>query len=278
MMTTILLSYFIRYQLRWPVIAVVGILLLFGVVELSFFITNVAKIKERWMFLFFELFIFMVMFVWYYARKINNRFVHFVELGKYTGRLRELSEDHEIPRFATHVIYLTKANNREHIEEKIINSIFSKRPKRADVYWFLHINYTDEPYTLRYEVTELLDDKVIKINLDMGFRIQPRTELFFKKIVRELVQQHELNLHIRPDGSTRYNPEPDFRFVLISKFLSVENEFTIREGLLLNAYFQLKKWAQSDEQAFGLDKSDVEVESVPLIYHQAESVELVRTK
>jgi KUP system potassium uptake protein len=92
----------------------------------------------------------------------------------------------------------------------------------------------------------------------MGFRIQPRTELFFKKIVRELVQQHELNLHIRPDGSTRYNPEPDFRFVLISKFLSVENEFTIREGLLLNAYFQLKKWAQSDEQAFGLDKSDVE--------------------
>lgn len=278
MMTTILLSYFIRYQLRWPVIAVVGILLLFGVVELSFFITNVAKIKERWMFLFFELFIFMVMFVWYYARKINNRFVRFVELGKYTGRLRELSEDHEIPRFATHVIYLTKANNREHIEEKIINSIFSKRPKRADVYWFLHINYTDEPYTLRYEVTELLDDKVIKINLDMGFRIQPRTELFFKKIVRELVQQHELNLHIRPDGSTRYNPEPDFRFVLISKFLSVENEFTIREGLLLNAYFQLKKWAQSDEQAFGLDKSDVEVESVPLIYHQAESVELVRLK
>ncbi len=204
--------------------------------------------------------------------------MRFVELGKYTGRLRELSEDHEIPRFATHLIYLTKANNREHIEEKIINSIFSKRPKRADVYWFLHINYTDEPYTLRYEVTELLDDKVIKINLDMGFRIQPRTELFFKKIVRELVQQHELNLHIRPDGSTRYNPEPDFRFVLISKFLSVENEFTVQEGLLLNAYFQLKKWAQSDEQAFGLDKSDVEVESVPLIYHQAESIDLVRVK
>jgi KUP system potassium uptake protein len=100
--------------------------------------------------------------------------------------------------------------------------------------------------------------------------------LFFKRIVQELVRNKELNLHIRPDGSTKYNPEPDYRFVIIEKFLSVENEFTIREGLLLNTYFFLKKLGQSDEKAFGLDKSDVEVEHTPLIYHRAQDLTLIR--
>ncbi len=124
---------------------------------------------------------------------------------------------------------LTKANYREQIEEKIINSILSKKPKRADVYWFLHIHRTDEPYSLNYEVSELVDDKIIKVTINIGFRVQPRSELFFKKIVRELVVNKELNLHVRPDGSTKYNSEPDFKFVIIEKFLSVENEFAIRE-------------------------------------------------
>lgn len=228
------------------------------------------------MFLFFELAIFMVMYTWFHARRINNRFVKFVDLGKYTPLLKDLSADDSVPKFATHVIYLTKANNREHIEEKIIKSIFSKRPKRADVYWFLHINLTDEPYTLSYDVSELVDDKVIKVTINLGFRVQPRSELFFKRIVQELVTNKELNLHVRPDGSTKYNPEPDFRFVIITKFLSVENELTIREGLLLNSYFFLKRLGQSDEKAFGLDKSDVEIEHTPLIYHRVQDHNLVR--
>lgn len=276
MMTTLLLSYFMLYRKKWNPVWVSAILLVFATVELSFFITNVVKIKERLMFLFFELFIFMVMYVWYYARKINNRFVRFVELGKYTTLIQELSGDDAIPKFSTHLIYLTKANHREQIEEKIIKSIFSKKPKRADVYWFLHINRTDEPYTLSYEVTELLHDKVIKVSINVGFRVQPRSELFFKRIVKELVANKELNLHIRPDGSTRYNPEPDFRFVILEKFLSVENEFTLREGLLLNSYFFLKNLGQRDEKAFGLDKSDVTVEQVPLVYHRVSEIMLKR--
>jgi KUP system potassium uptake protein len=278
MMTTLLLTYYLLFRRKWNKVLVFSILLLFFTVESSFFITNVAKIKERWMFLFFELFIFMVMYVWFYARRINNRLVNFVELGKYTGIIRELSEDDTIPKFATHLIYLTKANYREQIEEKIIKSILSKKPKRADVYWFLHVHRTDEPYTLSYDVSELVDDKIIKVTINVGFRIQPRSELFFKKIVRELVANKELNLHIRPDGSTKYNPEPDFKFVIIEKFLSVENEFAVREGLLLNAYFFLKKLGQSDEKAFGLDKSDVIEEHVPLVYHMAEGANLQRLK
>lgn len=278
LMTTLLLSYFVYYRLKWKKIYVVLFLIIFGVIEISFFIANVAKIKERWMFLFFELFIFMVMYTWYYARKINNKFIKFVELGKYSNQLTELSEDNAIPKFATHLIYLSKADRRHEIEEKVIKSIFSKKPKRADVYWFLHINRTEEPFTLSYNVSELVDDKVIKVNINVGFRIQPKTELYFKNIIKELVENKEINLHIRPDGSSKYNNEPDLKFVVIEKFLSIENEFAFREGLILKSYFFLKRLGLSDEKAFGLEKSDVEIEQIPLVYQPITNIKLDREK
>lgn len=274
LMTTVLLSYYLvfikKIKLGWVAI----VLIIFSVIEVSFFIANVVKIKERWMFLFFELFIFMVMYVWFYSRKINNRFLKFTNLVEQIPLLKELSEDDVIPKYATHLIYLSKADKTYEIEEKIVNSIFSKKPKRADVYWFLHINRTNEPFTLNYEVVELLDDKVIKVILNVGFRVQPKVELYFKKIVQDLVSRKQLNLHIRPDGSTKYNAEPDFKFVIIEKFISVENEFTFKEGWLLTSYFWLKKLSISDEKAFGLDKSDVQVEEYPMIYSPVTHVPL----
>lgn len=276
MMTTILLSYFLIYRLKWNKVLVFGILAVFATVETSFFIANVAKIKERWMFLFFELFIFLVMYIWFFARKINNRYTTFLDLGKYAQNIKELSDDESQPRFATHLIYLTKANNRHEVEEKVIRSIFAKRPKRADVYWFVHINRTDQPYTLTYDVSELIDDKVIKVNINIGFRVQPKTEMYFKQILKDLVENKELNLHLRPDGSTRYNPEPDFKFVVLEKFLSIEHEFSVRDGMLLKGYFLLKHLGQSDSRAFGLDKCDVVREEIPMTYPKYNSEHLTR--
>lgn len=276
MMTTVLLNYFLLFKLKWGHVRVAIIIGVFAIIETSFFIANVAKIKERWMFLFFELFIFMTMYVWYYARKLNNRLVKFVDLGKYSPQLIELSNDESIPKFCTHLIYLSKADGRTQIEEKLIKSIFAKKPKRADVYWFLHLNRTNEPYTLNYDVSELVENKVIRVNINIGFRIQPKTEFYFKTILQELVKNKELNLHMRADGSSRYNPEPDYKFVILEKFISVENEFSLKEGLLLNSYFMLRDMSLSDEKAFGLDKSDVLVEQVPLIYQPAQHITLSR--
>ena len=276
LMTTLLLCIFLMYILKWKKIYVYIFLFVFACIEGSFFIANVAKIKERWMFLFFELFIFITMYIWYFARKLTNKYTKFVDLDKHCNLIVELSNDETIPTFATHLIYLSKANKKNQIEEKIIKSIFAKKPKRAEVYWFLHINRTESPYTLSYNIIELVNDKVIKLNLNIGFRVQPRTELYFKKVLQELVTNKEMNLHNRPNGSTKYNAEPDFKFVVIERFLSVENELSIKNKILLKAYFHLKEFGTSDEKAFGLDKSDVIEEQVALVYEPIESVDLVR--
>ncbi len=274
--TTFLLSHYLYYRKKWRMIVVAPLFIFFLSIEASFLVANSAKLTEGWVLLVFAFSAFATMYVWYFARKIHSRFIKLVSLSKFTQQIKDLSEDDQIPKFATHLIYLSKASQLDEIDEKIINSIFAKKPKRADVYWFVHINRTDAPYTLEYEVTELVEDKVIKVNINAGFRVQPRTELYFKKIVQDLVANQELNLHIRPDGSTKYNPEPDFRFVIIEKFLSAENEFAFHDDLLLKAYFLLKPLSQSVEKGFGLDKSDVTAEYVPLIYHPVQKIELLR--
>lgn len=267
MMTTFLLSFFLVYKLKWNKVFVFLLLSVFIIIEISFFIANLVKFQEGgYITVFVGGIFFMVMYVSYFGRKINNRYTKFTDLGKFANQIVELSQDETIPKYTTHLIYLTKADRRDQIEEKIINSIFDKKPKRADVYWFFHINRTNHPYTLDYEVSELVDDKVIKIVLNIGFRIQPRTELYFEKIIDDLIANKELNLHLRNNGSTKYNPTIDFKFILIEKFLSVENEFALKEGIILNSYFFLKNYAQKDEDAFGLDRNDVLVEYVPVVY------------
>jgi KUP system potassium uptake protein len=277
MMTTLLLMYYLYYRLRFNKYIIWVIFLLFAFIEISFFIANMKKFPEGgFVTLIISGLFFIVMYIIFFGRQLNNKFTKYVPLSNYRDLLVDLSNDTTYTKYATHLVYLTKADKISEIEEKIMKSIFAKKPKRADVYWFLHINRTEEPFTLDYEVIELINDKVIKVNINAGFRVQPKVELYFKNIIKDLVENKELDLHIRPDGSSKYNAEPDFKFVVLEKFISFENEFAFKEGFLLNSYFSLKGLGVSDEKAFGLDKSDVVVEEIPLIFHPVTDLVLKR--
>ncbi len=278
-MTTFLLGYFLRYQLKWNPFLVAGFLIVFGLIESSFFIANFAKFSDGgYITLLVGGIIFAVMYSCFWARKISNRYTRYLDLGKYANQIIKLSQDKSIPKLTTHLIYLTKANTREGIEEQIIKSIFARQPKKADVYWFFHINYTEHPYTLNYEISELIDKKVIKITLNIGFRIQPRTELFFIKIFNDLLNDKTLNLPLKKEKDTPFTLAVDFKFVVLEKYLSVENDFAFKENYILKFYFFLKRFAQKDESAFGLDKSDVLKEYIPIVYAPVQKLELTRLK
>jgi KUP system potassium uptake protein len=276
LMTTILMYYYMRYKRHWPIWVVTIILCVFISVEFSFFLANSVKILKRLFFLVFEFGLIFTMYVWFKARKINNRFLHFIDLKDQIPLLNALSADQGVSKYATHLIYLTKANNSKQIEQKVMYSIFSRKPKRADVYWFLHIERTDDPYTMEYSVEEIEADKVIRVEFRLGFRIQPRVNVLFRKVVEDMVSRNELDILSRYESLKKFHMAADFQFVIIEKFLSYNNEFSFSESFILNSYFAIKKLAQSEAKAFGLDTSETRVEKIPLIVKPVSSIVLKR--
>lgn len=275
LMTTILMYYYLRYVRRVPFWIVGAILTVFVCVESSFFIANAIKIVKRLFFLVFEIGLIGTMYVWFNARKIINRYLVFLNLEDYLPQLAALSDDTSVPQYASHLIYLTKADNPHQIEKRVINSIFGNNPKRADLYWFVHIDRVDDPYTMEYGVEEVLDETVIRVDFRLGFRIQPRIGLMLRKVVEEMIQNKELDITSRYK-SLNIEDLHNFRFVILDRFLSYDNDLPFKEGFILNSYFTINRMALSDSRAYGLDSNQTVVENVPLVVTPITNIHLKR--
>jgi KUP system potassium uptake protein len=276
LMTTLLLTYYLHEKKVNPIL--IGVLLLtFLIIEFSFLAANLSKFSHGgWVTILVASSLFIIMLVLYYSRKIRNRLIEFVYIKDYLPLIKGLSEDESVPKYATHLVYLTSANNLDEIEEKVFYSIFYKKPKRADVYWFVHVDVLDEPYTLEYKVTELLHDKLIRIDMRIGFRIDPRVNLMFRQIVTELVNNKEVDIISRYPSLMKRNLVGDFRFVVMEKFLSYDNELPWLQKIIMDFYFLIKKISLPEERAFGLDTSSVTVEKIPLVVKPIEGLKLTR--
>ena len=276
LMTTLLLTYYLHEKKVNPVLISI-LLLTFLTIEFSFLAANLSKFSHGgWVTLLVASSLFIIMLVLYYSRKIRNRLIEFVYIKDYLPLIKGLSEDESVPKYATHLVYLTSANNLDEIEEKVFYSIFYKKPKRADVYWFVHVDVLDEPYTLEYKVTELLHDKLIRIDMRIGFRIDPRVNLMFRQIVTELVNNKEVDIISRYPSLMKRNLVGDFRFVVMEKFLSYDNELPWLQKIIMDFYFLIKKISLPEERAFGLDTSSVTVEKIPLVVKPIEWLKLTR--
>jgi KUP system potassium uptake protein len=220
--------------------------------------------------------LFLVMYIWFKSRKIKNRYVEFVRLDHYLPLLQELSNDATINKYATHLIYLTSANNPKEIEHKIIHSILNRKPKRADIYWFVHVDTLDDPYTCEYEVQTIIPNEVIRVEFRLGFRMEPRINLMFRKVVEDMVANKEVNIVSRYESLQRNNIVGDFEFIVMEKFLSQDNELPFWDRIIMRIYFWLKEISLSEEKGFGLDPSNVKVEKFPLIVAPVTNLRLTR--
>jgi len=276
LMTTLLFGtwLYVRKGSAWMVAATAGV---FFIVEMAFLIANLSKFTHGgYVTLLIAFGLFLIMFVWYRARKIKNRYLEFVNLKSFLTPLKDLSDDTTVPKYATHLIYLTSADYSSQVESKIIYSIFNKVPKRADIYWFVHVDVVDEPYTMEYNVNILVPGDVYRVEFRLGFRVSPRINLYFKKVVENMVANKEVDIVSRYESLSRQNVVGDFRFVVIEKFLSFENELPLFEKLVMDAYFLLKKASLHEGREFGLDTSSITIEKFPLILTPGKEVKLER--
>jgi len=276
LMTTILVSFYLRSR-RFPKYLIALFFFTYVIIEGTFLISNLTKfLHGGWVTVMIGSLLFTVMWSWFVARKIKNRFVKYVEIEDYYEILTELSSDESVPKYSSQLVYLTSANFKTEIESKIIYSIIQKEPKRADVYWLVHVDVMDEPYTMDYKVEFLIPGKLIRIDFRLGFRIEQRVNLLYRKVVEELVKNGEIDITSQYTSLNKHKIAGDFRFVLLEKHLSKFTKLSFYERQIMDYYFILKKLSLSEERSFGLDSSYVDVEKVPLIFVTPDDIELHR--
>lgn len=275
--TSILLSFYMLKR-HWNPVLRFGMGILFFVIEGSFLFAQVDKFPHGgYITIILASALIALMFVIYKSKIIRNSIIDFVKIKNYLPILTKLSNDDQIPTYATHLVYLTSAERVDEVESKVFYSIFEQQPKRAERYWFVHVETTDEPYTKEFKVTKHLENDLIRIDFRLGFRIQPKLDTMFKQVVEELVQNGEIEIRSRFACEYHHGDHiGDFRFIVIRKFLSNDNELSWFNKIIMNAYFFVKGRALSEKNEFGLDPSSFSEEYFPYVLSKAAPMQLKR--
>jgi KUP system potassium uptake protein len=277
-MTTILLNYYLILK-RVKLYFIMPLIAIYAIIEFSFLYANVTKFAEGgYVTLIIAIALILLMSTWYMAKQISKNYTKFVKIDDYKKVMAELSVDLSIPKYATHLVYMTNASRTDEIEEKVMYSILQKRPKRADLYWFVHVNILNEPYKKEYKVTEIIKDDIFRVDFNLGFREPTKINLMFKEVLKDMVKNGEVDVTSRYESLNKNNILGDFKFVLSEKFLSNDSDMLWHEKLIMNTYFFIKKFSLSEGNAFGLDSSSVKIEQFPLVLHPPEKIYLTRIK
>lgn len=265
MIITSLLLMFYLHQKRipWPFLALFAIV--FGTIEFSFLTANMHKFSNGgWFSIALAMVFLIVMLGWYFGRKIKNRHISFSNVNKYQHLFEDLSKDKTIPQIATNLVYIIKANNPHQIESKIMYSIFRKQPKRAKTYWLLHVDTVDQPDTFSYEVNQIIPGTLIRIDFHLGFKIEPRINLYFKEVLKDMVANNEIKLSSSFESISKHHFPSDFLFVNLDRIMTQDYELSPWESLIMTLHSFTRVISINDVKAFGLDPSCVIEEKVPI--------------
>jgi KUP system potassium uptake protein len=278
LMTTFLIFYYLygKGASRWLVLL---IFMVYLIIESSFLIACFYKFNEGgWITILLVIIVFILMYGWYFGRKLKNRYVTYKNLDKYTEALKDLSLDETVPRTATNLVYIIKAKKPDQVESKVIYSIFHKQPKRANTYWFLYVNVVDEPKRFEYQVTQIIPGILIRIDFHIGFKVEPKINLYFREVLEDLVNSGEIRLKSSYDSLRKYELPADFKFVLIDRIMPRDYTLSNSENFTLTLHGLSRLVCISDIKALHLDSCNTIEEQVPITINQPISQRIIRAK
>ena len=211
---------------------------------------------------------FVIMYGWYFGRKLKNRYVTFTSLSRNIELFKDLSKDKSVPRTATNLVYVIKANKLDQVESKVIYSIFHKQPKRAETYWLLHVNGVDEPNRFDYQVTQIIPGILIRVDFHIGFKVEPKINLYFKEVLEDMVASGEITLHSSYDSLRKHELPGDFKFILIDRIMPRDYKLSTLENFTLSLHSISRLVCISDVKALHLDPCITSEEKVPITVDQ----------
>jgi KUP system potassium uptake protein len=267
-MTTLLLANYL-YQSGLDKRLSILLMIIFLTIETSFLIANLNKFRYGgWFTLLLAMVYSLIMYGWYFGRKIKNRHITFINIGDYLDLFRDLKNDKTVPKFATNLAYIIKANRIDQVESKVIHSIFRKQPKRAETYWLLHVDKVDDPNRFEYKVTHIIPGVLIRVDFHLGFKIDPKINLYVREVIEDLVESGEIKLESSYNSLRKYNLPADFRFVLLDRVMIHDVKLTNRENFILAIRNLVRYISIPEERALQLDQSKTTVEKVPILIDQ----------
>ncbi len=277
-MTTILMTiYFYLKKINKFIIILFPLIYL--IIEGTFLIANLHKFTHGgWFTLAVSGILFFVMFVWFMGREIKKRFTKFVQIADYAQILKDMHADTTIEKYATNLIYIIKADNKTDVESKVMYSIINKMPKRADMYWLIHVHYVNEPKTLEYTVDTLIPNVLTRVEFRLGFQIEPKLNLFFRQVIEEMVKSKEYDFISNYPSLRKHKIPGEFRFVYISRIKNKDLDLSNFDKFVMYFYGNFAKFGTSDVEAFGLDTSNVTVENVPMFVKTTTQLKLKRIR
>ncbi|PXV65448.1 KUP system potassium uptake protein [Dysgonomonas alginatilytica] len=273
LMTTMLLYLYFK-ETKKPIWFSVPVSLFFFIIEFSFFVANMQKFAHGgFASILIAGIIFFMMYSWFNGRRIKRHYTTYDQVNEpYLAHIQEISEDTTIPKTATNLVYITKANNKHALESKITYSLFKKFPKRADTYWFVRIKRTDAPYEFDYEVKTFVPGKIFRIDLRVGFKVGVHADKYVRLICYNMERDKKVDLSSR--YPSMHKAKGDFSFIVVDRiFRNIELE--PRQRITLAWYNLIKRFSTSDTQMLDLDPSFAIVETVPLVnvYHKDDILE-----
>jgi KUP system potassium uptake protein len=264
-MTTLLLSFYL-YQKGLNYKLAILTTMIFLTVEGSFLVANLHKFRYGgWFTLLLASLYFLIMLGWYFGRKIKNRYITFNFLADYIELFKDIKEDEAIPKISTNLVYLIKANNLDQVESKVIYSIFQKQPKRAETYWFLHVDRVNEPNRFEYEVHYLIPGVLIRVDFHIGFKVEPKINLYFKEVLEDMVQSHEINLYSSYDSLRKHELPGDFKFILLDRIMPRDLILSWMENFILFLHNLAKRLSITEDKALQLDITNTITEQIPIL-------------
>jgi len=252
-------------------------MMIYLLIEGSFLYANLFKFTHGgWFTILAGGILFIIMFTWYNGRKISNRYLRFLPINQYLDVIKELKDDTSVPKIATNLAFITKANRMEDIESKIIQSLLTNNPKRADHYWLIHVDIADSPHTREYKVTHIMPGILTRVDFYLGFKVQRKINSMFKQVVYEMGKTGEIDIFSGFPSLRKFNILSDFRFIIINRLHVTDLDFNFFEKIIINFYILLIRISLSDVKAYGFDTSTVYVEQVPLGYDIVPKFDLKR--
>lgn len=263
--TTVMLAVYLkqRFTPHWLVIA---FLLVYLLIEDFFFLANLTKFAHGgWFTIMLALIAGSTMYIWYRAWNIRRKYLKFKKLSDYYDIIRDLKADETIPKYATNLVYIRQSDSDDMVEDKLIYSIINKQPKRADHYFLVHFSNDDAPDTLNYTCHELIEQTLYAINIRVGYRVNPLMTLYLRQIVEDLIAQHRFDIRSCYPSLRKHNIAGDFRFIVLHRIYYASTVVSASDNFMLHLFGFIRHIGIDDEQALGLDTSNVTVERVPFV-------------